>query len=156
VLSGDNEAAVKNVALSAGADEWHAALLPEQKLQLIGDMSRQQLTAMVGDGINDAPALASATLGIAMGRGGSDIAIEAADVVLMNDDLRRLPFAFDLSLRTRSVITQNIALALAMKFIFVVGLFAGWWGEWQLIGGVVADMGTTLLVTANGLRLLRA
>jgi Cd2+/Zn2+-exporting ATPase len=156
ILSGDNEAAVRDVAGEVGADEWRAPLLPKDKLDAVRALSLQyDRVAMVGDGINDAPALALADIGVAMGVAGTDAAIEAADVALMSDDLQKLPQAITIARHARAVIMQNVAIALAMKAIFVAGLFLNLWGEYQLIGGVIADTGATLLVTANALRLLR-
>jgi Cd2+/Zn2+-exporting ATPase len=156
ILSGDNEAAVRDVAGDVGADEWRAELLPQDKLDAVRALSLQyDRVAMVGDGINDAPALALADIGVAMGVAGTDAAIEAADVALMSDDLQKLPQAITIARHARAVIMQNVAIALAMKAIFVAGLFLNMWGEYQLIGGVIADTGATLLVTANALRLLR-
>jgi Cd2+/Zn2+-exporting ATPase len=157
ILSGDTPNVVRSVATEVGADEWHAALLPAVKLDKVRELSqRYGVVAMVGDGINDAPALAQAEIGIAMGAAGSDAALEVADVALMGDNLSKIPSAINLARRARSVIVQNIFLALAMKLIFVVGLFFNAWGGYSLVGGVIADVGATLLVTANGLRLLRA
>jgi Cd2+/Zn2+-exporting ATPase len=156
ILSGDNEAAVRDVASEVGADEWRAELLPQDKLDAVRALSLQyDRVAMVGDGINDAPALALADIGVAMGVAGTDAAIEAADVALMSDDLQKMPQAITIARHARAVIIQNVGIALAMKAIFVVGLFLNMWGEYQLIGGVIADTGATLLVTANALRLLR-
>ncbi|HVF84488.1 MAG TPA: cation-translocating P-type ATPase, partial [Abditibacteriaceae bacterium] len=155
VLSGDNAQTVRKIAQSVGATSHYSALLPHQKLRHIEELTSRGLTAMVGDGINDAPALARADVGIAVGGSAGNISTQAADFTLLNGGLSQLPFAFNLSRRTKSVIVQNLALALGLKLIFVLGLLLGAWGEWQLVGGVVADMGATLLVTANGLRLLR-
>jgi Cd2+/Zn2+-exporting ATPase len=155
VLSGDNEETVRKVAQSVGATTWKSALLPHEKLRHIEELSSRGLTAMVGDGINDAPALARADVGIAVGGSAGNISTQAADFTLLNGGLSQLPFAFTLSRRTKAIIVQNLALALGLKLVFVVGLLLGIWGEWQLVGGVIADMGATLLVTANGLRLLR-
>lgn len=153
VLSGDHPAAVSAVAAQAGVAEAQGGMLPEDKLQAIQALqARFGLTAMVGDGINDAPALAQSSLGIAMGGAGSHIAIEAADVVIMNDDLGRLATTVALSRRTRAVLWQNIVLALGVKAVFF-GLAV--FGSATLWMAVFADMGTSLLVVANGLRLLR-
>ncbi len=153
MLSGDHPAAVQAVAQSAGVDEAHGQLLPEGKLARIAELqARLGPTAMVGDGINDAPALAAADIGIAMGAAGTDIAMEAADVVVMNDDLRRLPALIRLSRRTHGVLWQNIALALGIKAVFLALALAGSATMWM---AVFADMGASLIVVANGLRLLR-
>lgn len=156
VLSGDNPAAVDEAVRQVGASGGHGALLPEHKLQAIDDLAaRYGAVAMVGDGINDAPALARADVGIALGLSGADIAVKAADVTLLGNDLGQLPRALDIARHARRVITQNIALALALKLIFIAGLAVNVWGAFSLYGGVIADMGATLLVTATALRLLR-
>ena len=154
MLSGDHAAAAQAVAAAAGVAEAHGQLMPADKLTRIAELqARSGPTAMVGDGINDAPALAAADIGIAMGAAGTDTAMEAADVVVMNDDLRRLPGLIRLSRRTHAVLWQNIALALGIKAVFLVLALAGSATMWM---AVFADMGASLIVVANGLRLLRA
>ncbi len=157
MLSGDNQSTVEAIAREAGISSARGQLMPQDKLEAIRDLQRQagggaHAVAMVGDGINDAPALATADLGIAMGGAGTDIAIEAADVVIMNDDLRRIPEAILLSRRTHAVLVQNIALALGIKLVFFVLAVFGSATMWM---AVFADMGASLIVVANGLRLLR-
>ena len=152
VLSGDNSTTVTTIAKQAGIVQAQGNLLPEDKLRILGEMqSAIGPTAMVGDGINDAPALAKADLAFAMGGAhGTDMAMETADVVLMNDDLRRIPQTIALSRYSHSVLWQNIALALGVKVIFFGLALTGNASMWM---AVVADMGVSLLVVANGLRL---
>jgi Zn2+/Cd2+-exporting ATPase len=152
MLSGDNARTAAVMAARLGIEQVHSELLPEQKLALIADLQRQAPTGMVGDGINDAPALAGAAVGVAMGAAGSDTAMEAADVVVMDDDPLRLVDLVLLSRRTWAVLWQNIVLALGIKGAFLVLTLLGSATMWQ---AVFADMGTSLLVIANGLRLLR-
>ena len=153
MLSGDHPAAAQAVAGAAGVAEAQGQLLPGDKLARIAELqARLGPTAMVGDGINDAPALAAADIGIAMGSAGTDIAMEAADVVVMNDDLRRLPGLIRLSRRTHGVLWQNIVLALGIKAAFLGLALAGLATMWM---AVFADMGASLIVVANGLRMLR-
>ena len=153
MLTGDNVATAKALALQAGIDDARGNLLPEDKLTAIKDMQqRYGQTGMSGDGINDAPALAQADIGFAMGAAGTDIAMEAADVVIMNDDLRRIASTIRLSRDTHAVLWQNIALALGIKAVFLVLAVFGTATMWM---AVFADMGASLLVVFNGLRLLR-
>jgi len=154
MLTGDNTATALSIARQAGIDDARGDLLPEAKLAAIEEMqNRYGLTAMTGDGINDSPALARSDIGFAMGGAGTDTAMEAADVVVMNDDLRRIPETIRLSRRTRRILLQNIVLALGVKVIFLVLAIFGNATMWMAI---FADMGASLLVIFNGLRLLRA
>ncbi|MDE2433401.1 MAG: heavy metal translocating P-type ATPase [Burkholderiales bacterium] len=154
MLTGDNSATAQTIATQAGIEEARGNLLPQDKLQAIENLREQHgLSAMTGDGINDAPALAKADIGIAMGGAGTDTAMEAADVVIMNDDLRRIPELIRLSRQTHAVLWQNISLALGIKAVFLVLAVFGHASMWM---AVFADMGASLLVVANGLRLLQA
>ncbi len=154
MLTGDNRGTAEAMAAAAGIDECHAELLPEDKVAVV-DHLRQEFggVAMVGDGVNDAPALAAATVGIAMGAIGTDAAIETADIALMSDDLSKLPWLIRHSRRTLAIIRQNVAFALGLKTIFV-GLAC--FGMATLWMAIAADMGASLLVIFNGLRLLHA
>jgi len=153
MLTGDNEATAQAIAEAAGIDEARGNLLPEDKLAAIkGLQARYGATAMTGDGINDAPALAQADIGFAMGGAGTHVAMEAADVVIMNDDLTRIPETIRLSRRAHAVLWQNIGLALGIKAVFLLLAVSGHASMWM---AVFADMGASLLVVANGLRLLR-
>ncbi len=154
MLTGDHAPTAERVARECGIDEVRSELLPEEKLAAIEELvERDGRVAMVGDGVNDAPALARATVGVAMGTAGADVAIEVADVTLMSDDLSRLPWLMGHSRRTLAVIRQNVGFALAIKAVFVVLALAGHASLWAAIA---ADMGATLAVIANALRLLRA
>ncbi|KQY90279.1 cation-translocating P-type ATPase [Pelomonas sp. Root1444] len=154
MLTGDNAATAQSIAAQAGIGEVRAQLLPEDKLEAVQALQQRfGPTGMTGDGINDAPALARADIGFAMGGAGTDTAMEAADVVIMNDDLRRIPMVIRLSRRTHAVLWQNIAFALAVKAVFFVLAVFGAATMWM---AVFADMGASLLVVANGLRLLNA
>jgi Cd2+/Zn2+-exporting ATPase len=153
MLTGDNEATARAVASAAGLVDVRAGLLPDQKVAAIESLLDEYgAVAMVGDGVNDAPALARATVGIAMGAAGTDTALETADVALMADDLGKLPFAVRLSRRARSIIRQNVALSLGIKAVFLALALAGVATLWM---AVFADMGASLIVTFNGMRLLR-
>lgn len=153
MLTGDNSTTARAIADELGIDEVHAELLPQDKVELVDRLVREhRQVAMVGDGINDAPALASATVGIAMGAAGSHAAIESADIALMTDDLARLPWLVRHARRTLGIIHQNIGFALGLKLLFVLLTFAGVATLWMAIA---ADTGASLLVIANALRLLR-
>jgi Cd2+/Zn2+-exporting ATPase len=154
MLTGDNERAAAAVAAQAGLTEHRARLLPEHKMDAVRELrSRYGSVAMVGDGVNDAPALALADLGVAMGAAGSDTALETADVALMAPDLHALPGFFDLGRRTVAVIRANVVFSIATKAAVLVLAVAGYAPLWL---AVFADMGVSLLVTLNGLRLLRS
>jgi Cd2+/Zn2+-exporting ATPase len=152
MLTGDNRDTAAAIAQETGVDEFYAELLPEDKVRivekLVADLER---VAMVGDGVNDAPAMARASIGIAMGAAGSDAAIEAADIALMSDDLSKLPWLIRHSRRTLRIIKENITVSIAVKVLFVVLTFAGYASLWAAIA---ADMGVSLLVIFNALRLL--
>jgi Cd2+/Zn2+-exporting ATPase len=152
MLTGDNDRTAKEIAKQIGVDEVRAELLPKDKVAAVKDLeTRFGRVAMVGDGVNDAPALATAKLGIAMGAAGTDVAIETADVALMSDNVRRIPFTIHLSRRTMGIIRQNIAFSLAVKLIATVLVFPGFLTLWM---AVISDMGATILVVLNALRLL--
>lgn len=154
MLSGDNRATADAIGRQVGVDEVRAELLPADKVQAIEELvARYHNVGMIGDGINDAPALARATIGIAMGGIGSDAAIETADIALMSDDIGQLPWMVRHSRRALWVIRQNIAFSLVIKAVFVVLTLLGHASLWAAIA---ADMGASLLVIFNGLRLLRA
>lgn len=153
MLTGDNEHTAQVIAAQVGVDEFRANLLPEDKLAAIEQLEQQgERVGMVGDGINDAPALAKANVGFAMAGGGTDTAIETADVALMDDDLRKIPRFIRLSRSTYAILVQNISLALGVKALFFALTFTGNATMWM---AVFADVGTALLVVANGLRAMR-
>lgn len=153
MLTGDNRVTAEAIAREVGIDEVFAELLPEDKVNKVHELvARYGTVAMVGDGVNDAPALARSNLGIAMGAIGSDAAIETADIALMTDDISKLPWLVRHSRRTLRIIRQNIAFSLGVKAIFVVLTFAGVASLWAAIA---ADVGASLLVVTNALRLLR-
>lgn len=154
MLTGDNERTARAVAGEVGIDEVRAELLPEDKVTAIEELvAEHDMVAMIGDGVNDAPAMARAHYGIAMGAVGSDAAIETADIALMTDDIGKVPWLIGHSRRTMSIIRQNIGISLATKAVFV-GLTA--FGMATMWGAIAADVGVSLLVVANALRLLRS
>lgn len=153
MLTGDNERVAKSVAKEIGIDKVYAELLPEDKLKVIRQLQQQyQTVAMVGDGINDAPALAQASVGIAMGVAGSDVALETADVILMADRLEKLVYAIHLGRRSQVIVKQNIVFALSVISLLLIANFTN---NINIPLGVVGHEGSTVLVTLSGLRLLR-
>jgi len=152
MLSGDHEITAGRIAGELAIEQTRAGLLPEQKVAMVEKLKeRHGAIAMVGDGINDAPALAASSVGIAMGVAGADAALEIADVVLMSDDLSRLPHLFALSRATMRIVRQNIAIALSLKAVFLVLSITGVATLWMAL---LADDGAALAVILNGLRVL--
>ena len=153
MLTGDNERVAAAIARQSGVDAYHAELLPQDKMRLLNELAEQYgPVAMVGDGVNDAPALAAADIGIAMGAAGTDVALETADIVLMSDDLSKIPYVIGLSRRTRQTLVQNLVFAIGVILVLIgavlgVGL--------ALPLSVIGHEGSTVLVSLNGLRLLR-
>jgi Cd2+/Zn2+-exporting ATPase len=153
MLTGDNESTAHAIATKAGVDDFRAGLLPEDKVDAIKKLLiKHGKVAMVGDGVNDAPAMAVSTVGIAMGAAGTDAALETADIALMADDLTKLADAIKLSRKTLGIIKQNIAFALIIKGLILLMVVPGWLTLWLAVAG---DMGSSLLVTLNGMRLLK-
>jgi Cd2+/Zn2+-exporting ATPase len=153
MLTGDNDLTAKAIAKSVGIDDARGNLLPEDKLSVINEeLSKYGTVGMVGDGINDAPALAKSSIGFAMGAAGTDTALETADVALMDDDLRKIPHFIRLSIKAAGILKQNIIIALSIKTVFLVLAFMGVATLWM---AVFADMGASLIVVFNGLRLLK-
>jgi Cd2+/Zn2+-exporting ATPase len=152
MITGDNRRTAKAVASKIGIDEYHAELLPEQKVAILKKIGKEKgNVAMVGDGVNDAPALATADLGIAMGVAGSDTALEVADIALMNDDLSKVPYLLRLGKKTMAVVKQNIILAIGIKLLFAILVFPGLVTLWMAVA--IGDMGVSLGVIFNALRL---
>ena len=151
MLTGDNARVAQAIAKQAGVDEFHADLLPEDKVRVIKELKGIGPVAMVGDGVNDAPALATATIGIAMGAAGTDVAMETADVVLMSDNLQNIVFALDLARHARRVIYQNLGFSMAVILVLIVSALGF---KLPLPVGVVGHEGSTVLVCLNGLRML--
>ncbi len=152
MLTGDNAVVAEAVGREIGMDEVKAGLLPEQKIELVAAMEREhRAVAMVGDGVNDAPALAAAAVGIAMGGGGTDVALEAADVALMSSDLSRIPFAISLGRRARSIVLQNVAISMGTVACLIPLSIMG---KLPISLAVILHEGSTVVVVLNGLRLL--
>lgn len=153
MLTGDDASTARRVATEVGVTELRAGLLPEDKVKALKELlATYDTVAMVGDGINDAPALATATVGIAMGAAGTAQAMETANIALMSDNLRHLPYAVLLSRSAMSIIRQNVALSLGIKVVVLLLVLSGLGSLWL---AVFADMGASLLVTLNGMRLLK-
>lgn len=153
MLTGDNVETAEAVSQRLGIDDLLAELMPEEKVDIVRQLEASgQRVAFVGDGVNDAPALAAATVGIAMGAAGTDVALETADIALMSDDLSHLPFAIAISRKTSAIIKQNIVFSISIKAVFIVLALIGWATLWM---AVAADMGASLAVIMNGLRALR-
>jgi Cd2+/Zn2+-exporting ATPase len=153
MLTGDNEGTARKVASHTGISRYFAGLLPENKMETIRQLQAEGTkVAMVGDGINDAPALAAADLGIAMGGAGTDTAMETADIVLMADHLEMLPHTIRLSRKTLGIIRQNVGFSLAVKLVAFALIFPDWLTLWI---AVLSDTGAALIVILNSMRLLR-
>ncbi|MFC7322069.1 heavy metal translocating P-type ATPase [Halobacillus campisalis] len=153
MLTGDNKRTAQSLAEEIGISDYQAELLPEQKLEAIEEYRKKYgKIMMIGDGVNDAPALATADIGTSLGGAGTDTALETADIVFMKDDLSKLPFTIRLSRHTLSIIKQNITFSIAIKLVALLLVIPGWLTLWIAI---FADMGATILVTLNSLRLLK-
>lgn len=153
MLTGDNERTAREIGKQVGVSDIKASLLPEDKLNFIKELrGKHKKVGMVGDGVNDAPALAASTVGVAMGGAGTDTALETADIALMSEDLNQLPYTIKLSRKAVAIIKQNITFSLAIKLLALLLVIPGWLTLWIAI---FADMGATLLVTLNSLRLLK-
>src|SRR5690606_27720361 len=152
MLTGDNQRVAEAIAEQIGVDDYYAGLMPEDKMDILRDEeARYGPVAMVGDGVNDAPAHAAATIGIAMGAAGTDVALETADIVLMADDLTRIPYVIGLSRQTRRTLVQNLVFALGVILV-LIGAVLG--AGLALPLSVIGHEGSTVVVSLNGLRLL--
>jgi Cd2+/Zn2+-exporting ATPase len=152
MLTGDNEVVAQQIAAQVGVDDFYAELLPEDKVAVVNQVREKYgPVAMVGDGVNDAPALATADLGIAMGAAGTDVALETADIVLMSDNLNNIPYVIGLSKKTRQTLIVNLVFALGMICLMLTAIF---WRDLTLPAAVIGHEGGTVLVSLNGLRML--
>lgn len=152
MLTGDNSATAKNVAKKLGLDNYYPNLLPEDKVNIVEELGKEyENIAMVGDGVNDTPSLARANVGIAMGMGGADVAVETADIVLMQDNISKVNYLIDIAKKTMGIIKQNIAIPLIVKSILAILGVIGYVSLWEAV--LIGDMGLTLLVVANALRI---
>ena len=152
MLTGDNERTAKTVSENLGIDEYYAELLPEDKVRIIEELlSKNESVAMVGDGVNDAPALARSNVGIAMGAAGSDVAIETADIALMHDDISKINYLIDISRKTMAIVKQNVSVALLIQLALSVLAVFGFVTLWMAV--TFGDMGLTLAVILNSLRI---
>jgi len=152
MLTGDNRGVAESIADQLNIDEIYAELLPQEKVEIIEKLKKDGTVAMIGDGVNDAPALAISDLGIAMGAAGTDVALETADIVLMGDDLTKLPYLIWLSRKSKQIVWQNIIFSMAVIVMLLFGVFLV---DLPLTLGVIGHEGSTLLVVLNGLRLLK-
>jgi Cd2+/Zn2+-exporting ATPase len=153
MITGDNERTARAIAREIGIDEYHAELLPDDKVNMIGEHLAEDYggVAMVGDGVNDAPALARANVGIAMGAIGSDVSLETADIALMQDDLTKIPYLIELSKKTMAIVRQNVIVSIIIKATFAILAFPGLVTLWLAVA--VGDMGLSLAVILNAMRL---
>lgn len=153
MLTGDNETVAHHIAAAVGVDDYYADLMPEDKVQVVNEVREKYgPVAMVGDGVNDAPALATADIGIAMGAAGTDVALETADIVLMSDNLHNIPYVIGLSRKTRQTLVVNLAFALFMIVLMLAAIF---WRDLPLPAAVIGHEGGTVLVSLNGMRMLK-
>jgi Cd2+/Zn2+-exporting ATPase len=153
MLTGDSDNVAMELADEIGIDEYRAELLPSEKVTTIQELKKSGVTLMIGDGVNDTPALAAADIGIAMGGAGSDAALETADIALMDDDLTKIPFLISKAKKTMGVVHQNVATSLSVKGATAILAAFGFLTLWMAIG--FGDMGLTFVVIANALRLAR-
>ena len=152
MLSGDREEIVKDVASKLKINEYYGTLLPQDKVKKLNEIKKENFTAYIGDGINDAPVISLADVGISMGNLGSDAAIEASDIVLMNDDINKIITAIKIAKMTNIIVIANVVFALSIKFLFMILALIGFTTIWA---AVFADVGVTLICIFNSLRILK-